>query len=71
MKITTRAELDEAMRRVLVDAIADEPANDIQGTHDLVTVASSDIAVASLASLRPRSSDRSPSQPATRLPRRQ
>jgi hypothetical protein len=62
MKITTRAELDEALRRVLVDAIADEEETDTAGTADLVTVARSDVAVAPLPSLRPPRSDRSASR---------
>jgi len=36
MKITTRAQLDEALRRVLVDALADEPR---ESRDELVTLA--------------------------------
>jgi hypothetical protein len=48
MKITTRAQLDEALRRVLVDAIADEPQ---ESDEELVTLAPRDRRVAALEHL--------------------
>jgi hypothetical protein len=65
MTITTRAELDEALRRVLVDAIADEPvpSEDETGHPELVTLASRDTSVARLERLalpRPRPQRRAP-----------
>jgi hypothetical protein len=53
MNIKTRAELDEALRRVLVDAIADDPGTAEAEAPELVTVARSDAAPARLRSLRP------------------
>jgi len=54
MKITTRAQLDEALRRVFVDAIADEPkeGEPRESGDELVTVASRDRRVAPLERLR-------------------
>jgi hypothetical protein len=53
MRITTRAQLDEALRRVFVDAIADErrESEPRESGDELVTLASRDRRVAPLERL--------------------